>query len=299
VLISASSLLGWIDTLVQGVLLGGLYALFAMGLSLAFGVMRLVNIAHGDLIVLASYGGVALVLATGWGPPAAFALVVPLMAAFGYVLQRSLLNRTLGGDALPPLLVTFGLSIIIQNALLEIFSADARALRSGGFETASWALAGGIAVGWLPLTVLVVAVGVTLALELVFGRTRLGRAFRATSDDRVTAELMGIGHRHVYALATAVSFALVGIAGIFLAMRTTVAPSDGPGYLLYAFEAVIIGGMGSFRGTCGGGIILGVVQAIGSRLDPGWGILAGHLACLAVLLACPQGLFPRTRGARS
>lgn len=288
--------MAWVDTLVQGVLLGGLYALFAMGLSLAFGVMRLVNVAHGDLIVLASFAGVALVLATGWSPFAAFAVVVPVMGVLGYTLQRGLLERTLGAGILSPLLVTFGLSIITQNVLLQIFSADSRSLRAGGLETASFELIGGITVGWLPLTVFVVAGAVTLGLQLVFGRTRLGRAFRATSDDRITAELMGMSHRHVYALAMAVSLAIVGIAGVFLAMRTTVAPSDGPGYLLYAFEAVIIGGMGSFWGTWGGGVILGVVQAIGFRLDPGWGLLAGHLACLAVLLVRPEGLFPRTRG---
>src|SRR5262245_27638739 len=259
--------------------------------------MRLVNIAHGDLIVLASFAGVALGLSTGWSPYAAFAVVVPAMALGGYVLQRTVLNRTLGGDGLSPLLVTFGLSIVVQNALLELFSADPRSLRTEGFETASIRLPGGIAVGWLPLSVLAAALAVTVGLELAFGRTRLGRAFRATSDDRHTAELMGMSHRHVYALAMAASLGLVGVAGVFLAMRTTVAPSDGPGYLLYAFEAVIIGGMGSFWGTWAGGIILGVVQAVGFRFDPGWGILAGHLACLAVLLVRPQGLFPRTRGA--
>ena len=284
--ISASDLIGGLDTLIQGVLLGGLYALFAM---------RLVNIAHGDLIVLSAFVGVALVQGTGWSPFVAFAVVVPAMAALGYVLQRALLNRTLGGDILPPLLVTFGLSIVIQNLLLEIFSADSRSLRAAGFETASIHLGGGIAVGWLPLSVLLAAVAVTAGLELLFGRTRLGRAFRATSDDLITAQLMGIGHRHVYALAAAVAMALVAVAGIFLAFRTTVAPSDGPGYLLYAFEAVIIGGMGSFWGTFGGGVILGVAQAVGFRFDPGWGILVGHLACLAVLLTRPQGLFPRTR----
>jgi len=294
---SGSELVGAVDTVVQGVLLGGLYALFAMGLSLAFGVMRLVNIAHGDLIVLAAFGGVALALGTGWGPYAVFAVVVPAMAAAGYGLQRLVLNRALGGDALSPLLVTFGLSIIVQNGLLEIFSADPRSLGAAGFETASIRLAGGIAVGWLPLTVFASALAVALGLELAFGRTRLGRAFRATSDDPRTAELMGMNHRHVYALAMAASLGLVGIAGVFLAMRTTVSPSDGPGYLLYAFEAVIIGGMGSFWGTWAGGLILGVVQAVGFRADPGWGILAGHLACLAVLLVRPRGLFPRTRGA--
>ncbi len=292
---SASELYGWLDTLIQGALLGGLYALFALGLSLAFGVMRLVNVAHGDLIVLASFGAVALGVATGASPAVALALVPLGLTVLGYALQRGLLNRTLGGDALAPLLVTFGLSIIVQNALLEIFSADPRSLGAGGFETASVRLPGGIALGWLPLTVLGVAIALTFALDLAFGRTRLGRAFRATADDRVTAELMGMSHRHVYAMAMAASLGLVGVAGVFLAVRTTVAPSDGPGYLLYAFEAVIIGGMGSFWGTWAGGIILGVVQAIGSRLDPGWGVLAGHLACLAVLLVRPQGLFPRTR----
>jgi branched-chain amino acid transport system permease protein len=294
---SGSDLIGWVDTLVQGVLLGGLYALFALGLSLAFGVMRLVNIAHGDFIVLASFAGVAVTVATGWSPYASLAVVVPAMAALGYLLQRGLLNRTLGSDVLSPLLVTFGLSIIIQNGLLEIFSADPRSLGAAGLETASFRLAGGITVGWLPLLVLAAAVALTLGLDLAFGRTRLGRAFRATSDDRITAELMGMSHRHVYALALAVSLGIVAVAGVCLAMRTTVAPSDGPGYLLYAFEAVIIGGMGSFWGSWGGGIMLGVVQAVGFRIDPGWGILAGHLACLAVLLVRPQGLFPRTRGA--
>jgi len=294
--ISASDLSGWADTLVQGALLGGLYALFAMGLSLAFGVMRLVNIAHGDLIVLASFGGVATVLATGWSPYATLLVVVPSMAALGYLLQRGLLNRVLGTDALPPLLVMFGLSIVVQNLLLETFSADPRSLGTGALETASVRLPGGIRVGWLPLAILGVAVLVTAGLELLFGRTPLGRAFRATSDDRAVAELMGMSTAHVNAVATAVSLGVAAVAGIFLAMRTTVAPSDGPAYLLYAFEAVIIGGLGSFWGTWAGGVILGIVQAIGFRVDPGWGILAGHVACLAVLLARPRGLFPRTRG---
>jgi branched-chain amino acid transport system permease protein len=235
------------------------------------------------------------VLATGWSAYLAFAVVVPAMAIVGYLLQRGLLNRTLGQNALAPLLVTFGLSIIIQNGLLEAFSADSRSLRAEGLETASVQLGGGIAVGWLPVVVFATAVALTTGLELVFGFTRLGRALRATSDDPATAELMGIDHRHVYGIAAAVSFGIVAIAGILLAMRTTVAPSDGPGYLLYAFEAVIIGGMGSFWGTLAGGVILGVAQAVGSRLDPGWGILAGHLVCLAVLLIRPDGLFPRTR----
>lgn len=288
-------MLGWIDTLIQGVLLGGLYALFAMGLSLIFGVMRLVNIAHGDLIVLAAYLALVAADAAGLSPLAALVACVPAMFLLGYVLQRGLLNFTLGKDILPPLLVTFGLSIVIQNALLETFSADPRSLRLGGFETGSFRLGADIAVGYFPLLVLAVAIGMTVLLELAFGRTALGRAFRATSDDPEAVQLMGVNDRHVYALATGLALAIVAVAAVFYGIRTTFAPTDGPDRLLFAFEAVIIGGLGSFWGTLAGGIVLGVAQAIGFRIDPGWGVLTGHFAFLAVLLFKPSGLFPRTR----
>ncbi len=288
-------MIGWIDTVLQGLLLGGLYALFAVGLSLMFGVMRLVNIAHGDFIVLAAFLAIGIALGVPAGPALLLAMTLPVMIAAGYGLQRGVLNRTLGKDILPPLLVTFGLSIIIQNVLLEVFSADSRGLSAGGLETQSLRIAGDLAIGWLPLITLLVALSLTFALEWLFGHTTLGRAFRATSDDPEAAELQGIDHRHVYALATAIAFAVVTVAGVFLALRTTVSPSDGPGYLLYAFEAVIIGGLGSFWGTFAGALVLGVAQGIGFRLDPGWGILVGHLVFLAVLLVRPRGLFPRTR----
>ncbi len=285
----------WIDTVLQGVLVGGLYALFAMGLSLVFGVMRLVNIAHGDAIILGAFAGIALALGVDVNPFLFLIAVVPLMAGAGYLLQRGVLNRTLGKDILPPLLVTFGLSIIIQNVLLELFAADARSLKAGVLATQSIRLAADLAIGTLPLITFAVALACTFALEFLFSRTRLGRAFRATSDDPEAAELQGIDHRRIYALATALAFALVAIAGVFLALRTTVTPSDGPGYLLYAFEAVIIGGLGSFWGTFAGAVILGVAQGIGYRWDPGWGVLVGHFTFLAVLVVRPQGLFPKTR----
>lgn len=288
-------MIGWLDTIIQGVLLGGLYALFAMGLSLIFGVMRLVNIAHGDLIVLAAYLALVVVNATGLSAPAALIICVPAMFALGYALQRGLLNFTLGTDILPPLLVTFGLSIIIQNGLLQTFSADPRALRLGGFETESFHVGADIAVGYFPLLVLGVAVALTIGLELVFGRSPLGRAFRAASDDPEAVQLMGVNDRHVYALAMGSALAIVAVAAVFYGVRTTFGPTDGPDRLLFAFEAVIIGGLGSFWGTLAGGIVLGVAQAIGFRLDPGWGVLTGHFAFLAVLLFKPSGLFPRTR----
>ncbi len=285
----------WLDAIIQGILLGGLYALFATGLSLIFGVMRLVNIAHGDLIVLAAFLGLAMVNGTGVHPLLSLIVTVPVMAAIGYALQRGILNLTLGRDILPPLLVTFGLSIIIQNVLLEVFSADTQRLKAGALETASIAIGDQIAIGWFPLIVFLAALGVIAGLQLMLFRTRLGMAFRATSDDHRTAGLMGIDNRHVFALAMALALGVVALAGTFMAIRTNFSPAIGPARLLYAFEAVIIGGLGSLWGTLAGGVILGVAQAIGAKFHPGGQILAGHVAFLIVLVLRPNGLFPRTR----
>lgn len=287
----------WLNSIVQGVLTGGLYALFAAGLAVVFGVMRLVNIAHGDLIVLAAFVAMVAMEATGIDPFLAMAAVLPVMFVFGYALQRAVLNFTLGDDLLPPLLVTFGISIVIQNLLLETFSADSRRLAAGPVETASIVVAEGLEIGVLPLVVFAAAVLLIGGVQLVFAYTRLGRAFRATSDDGETVQLMGVDHRHVFALATASALVLVGVAGVFLGIRTNFDPSLGPSRLLFAFEAVIIGGLGSIWGTLAGGVILGVAQNVGARIDPGLQILAGHLAFLAVLVVRPNGLFPRTRDA--
>jgi branched-chain amino acid transport system permease protein len=285
----------WLNTIVQGVLLGGLYALFAMGLSLIFGVMRLTNIAHGDFIVLAAFGAFALASHTGIGPLGALAFLLPLAIVFGYALQRVVLNATLTRDPLPSLVVTFGLSIIIQNVLQEIFSADPRSIPAGKLTTASVHLIEGVTVGVLPVLIFGVAVLGAAVLQWLFVRTAIGSAFRATSDDRETAELMGLDARVVYAWASAIAFAVIAVAGLLQGIRTTVAPADGPGLLLYAFEAVVIGGLGSFWGTFAGGVLLGVTQAIGFRLDPGWGIWLGHVVFLVILLVRPAGLFPRMR----
>ena len=286
----------WINVILQGVLIGGLYAMFAAGLSLIFGVMRLVNIAHGDLIVLAAY--IALMVTQGFGvdPLTSLLLVVPVMAAIGYALQRGLLNRTLGDDLLPPLLVTFGLSIIIQNGLLEWFTADSRKLQAGAIEIQTYQVAQGVWVGVLPLIQFVVVVAVIAGLQMLFYKTALGRAFRATSDDQSVAQLMGLDTRHVFAMAMALSLAIVAIAGVFLAVRANFDPAIGPARLIFGFEAVIIGGLGSMWGTLAGGIILGVSQAIGAQIDPGWQLLAGHIVFLVILALRPQGLFPNVSG---
>jgi branched-chain amino acid transport system permease protein len=283
------------NIILQGVLVGGLYALFAAGLSLIFGVMRLVNIAHGDLIVLAAYVAMEVVRLTGLHPLLALVFVVPILAAFGYALQRGILNRTLGGDLLPPLLVTFGLSVILQNGLLATFTADSRKLDAGALETASVTL-GGISIGILPALMFATAVAVIAALQFMFYRTALGRAFRATSDDAEIAELMGLNRAHIYAQAMAICLGVVAIAGVFLAIRSNFDPFMGPGRLIFGFEAVIIGGLGNLWGTLAGGVILGVAQGIGAAIDPGWQVLAGHVAFLVILAVRPRGLFPRMDG---
>lgn len=282
----------WLDPIIQGILLGGLYALFAAGLSLIFGVMRLVNIAHGDLIVLSAYVALTTSLSLGLHPLAALLLVIPFMAAAGYVLQRLLLNRTMGGDILPPLLVTFGLSVIIQNALLMGYSADPQKLKAGAIETASVTL-GPVSAGVLPLIVFATAVAVIGGLQWMFYHTALGRAFRATSDRQDIVQLLGINRAHVFGLAMALALAVTALAGVFLGIRTSFDPAVGGSRLIFGFEAVIIGGLGNIWGTLAGGVILGVAQTLGAKIDPGYQVLAGHLVFLIILAIRPRGLFPR------
>ncbi|MBU2941112.1 branched-chain amino acid ABC transporter permease [Shimia thalassica] len=282
----------WLNAIVQGTLLGGLYALFAAGLSLIFGVMRLVNIAHGDMIILAAYLGLTVTTATGLHPLLALVLVVPTMGVIGYVLQRGLLNQTLGDDLLPPLLVTFGLSVIIQNGLLEVYSADPQKMDAGALETASVAV-GGLNLGVLPVLTFAAAVAAIWGLQWTFYHTALGRAFRAVSDNQDIAQLMGLNRRHIFGVAMALALGVTAIAGILLGIRTSFDPSIGGGRLIFGFEAVIIGGLGNLWGTLVGGVILGVAQTVGAKIDPGWQILSGHLAFLLILAIRPNGLFPR------
>ena len=282
----------WIDSLIQGILLGGLYALFAAGLSLVFGIMRLVNLAHGDLIVFSAYITLAFVSLLGLHPFVAAFVAAPVMFGIGWLLQRLVLNRVLGPDILPPLLVTFGLSIVLQNALLETWSADSRRLSVGALETASLSL-GPITVGVLPVMTFITAILVIVVLNQISFKTELGRAFRATSDDPVTAQLMGIRPNSIFATSMGLAMVIAVIAALYLGIRANFDPSIGPARLIYAFEAVIIGGLGSLWGTLLGGIIIGVAQTIGATINPEWQILAGHIAFLVVLSIKPRGLMPR------
>jgi branched-chain amino acid transport system permease protein len=285
----------WVNAIVQGILLGGLYALFACGLSLMFGVMRIVNLAHGDLAVLAAFLAYSVMSATPLGAFWAVVVVVPVFAAFGYGLQRGLFQRSLAISPLSTLLVTFGLSVVIQNVLLQIYSADTRALDIGSLVTAGLRVNANISLSYLALITFGLAVVVIAALQLFLSRSRTGRIMRAASDDREAATLVGADSRHVYAVATAIAFATVALAGLMFAMRSSFDPSMGPSRLIFAFEAVVIGGLGSLWGTLLGGMVLGLAQTLGAQLDPTLLLLSGHIIFLAVLAFRPQGLIPARR----
>jgi branched-chain amino acid transport system permease protein len=283
----------WVNAVVQGILLGGVYAILASGLALMFGVMRIINLAHGDLAVLGAY--LILVVLDHWSvsPFVALLPVLPVMLLIGYGLQVTILQRSLRGGVLVPLLTTFGLAIVIQNLLLQQFSPDVRSLggNAGSIATASWHVTNSISISAIGALILGVATVVLGGLQLFLSRTQMGRRMRATAQDPDAAELVGIDARAVYARATAIAVAIAGVAGLFIAIRSTFYPFAGPTQLIFAFEAVVIGGMGSLWGTLVGGIVLGVAQTIGAQIDPQYSVLAGHLVFLAVLASPRGGLF--------
>jgi branched-chain amino acid transport system permease protein len=284
---------GWVNQIVQGVLLGGLYATFAMGLSLSVGIMRFVNIAHGDLIVLVSFLILTLTTTLGLSPLLAVLVTLPITFVGGYLLQRLLLQRVLGKGVLPIILVTFGLSIIVQNGLLGTFGADTRKVAGGAIETATLVLGGGVNVGLLPLTIFLSAIAMVIVLDFVLYRTRLGARIRAVSDDVAAADLVGLPSARIYAVAMGIVGVTIAISAGFMSIWTNFDPTSGPSRLLVAFEAVVLGGLGSLWGTLLGGIIIGVAQAIGAQVDAAWQLLAGHLVFLAIFMLRPEGLFPK------
>jgi branched-chain amino acid transport system permease protein len=274
----------WVNQVVQGILLGGYYAVLACGLSLMFGVMRIINLAHGALAVLGAF--LVYELAKhGLSPWVALVIVLPVMGALGWALQRAILERSLRGGELTPLLATFGLLIVISNLLFEKFGADERSLFPyiGTLGYHSWTITKQITVAKLYVLIFVVAVGLLGVLQLFLRRTQLGRSLRATAEDPDTAELVGVNSRRVYALAAAIAVATAALAGAFLGMRSSFNAYSGSDQLIFAFEAVVIGGIGSLWGTLAGGIVLGVAQNIGAQLNPQWFLLAGHIVFLAVL----------------
>jgi branched-chain amino acid transport system permease protein len=280
----------WINAIVQGILLGGLFALFACGLSLLFGTMKVINLAHGDLAVVAAFIAVEFVPSTHLPALWSFLIVVPVFAVLGYVGQRTLIQASLRRGPFTTLLVTFGVSIIIQNGLLELFSADSHSLDIGSLASRSFRLSGQISVAYVSVAIFVLAVALLLGLQYFLSRTSMGRMIRAVADDREAAQIVGIDHRHVFGVAASIAFATVALAGLAFGMHSSFDASIGPSRLLFAFEAVVIGGLGSLWGTLVGGIILGVAQTVGGQIDPSYQVLAGHLVFLAVLAVRPQGI---------
>jgi branched-chain amino acid transport system permease protein len=283
----------WTNQILQGVLLGGLYALFALGLSLSVGVMRFVNIAHGDLIVLLSFLLMSLIQGLGIPTPVAIAIVIPIAFVGGYLLQRLLLQRVLGKDVLSIILVTFGLSIIVQNGLQGVYGADIHKIDGGPIEWATIPVGGEVNIGVLPLVIFVSAAVLIWALDMLLYRSRIGARIRAVSDSVETADLVGLPSARIYAIAMAIVGATMAISAAFMSIWTNFDPTSGPSRLLIAFEAVVLGGLGNLWGTLIGGIIIGVAQSIGAQFDAAWQTLAGHIVFLVIFMARPQGLFPK------
>jgi branched-chain amino acid transport system permease protein len=284
--------MNWINAIAQGLLLGGLYALFACGLSLLFGVVGIINLAHGDLAVLGGYVAVALLPSVHTNALWALLFVPPLFGAFGYVSQRTLLQRSLENGPLTTLLVTFGLSVVLQNALLEGFSADSHSLSIGKLATQSLQINSQLSISYLRLGILVVAVVVLVGVQLLLARTSVGRQIRAVADDHEAAAISGVNTRHITGIATGIAFVTVAIAGLANGMYSQFTPTSGSNLLLFAFEAVIIGGLGSLWGTLAGGCVLGLAGTIGAQIDSTMGTLIPHLVFLAVLAVRPSGFFP-------
>ena len=281
----------WINAIIRGILLGGQFALFATGLSLAFGVMRFVNLAHGDLAIVAAYATLSLGLTVHLNPLVLLILVLPAAFGVGYALQRVVFDRVVGVDPAFQIVATFGLSVVLQNLIYEKYTADVKGLNVGSMKTSGLKINDKISIGYLPLVTLGFAIVVLSALAVFMKRTRTGRAFRATSDDSDAARLMGIDVRKIWAVAMGLAVVTVALAGVLYASSTSIDPFGGPARLIYGFEAVIIGGLGSLWGTLVGGVILGVAQALGRQINPQWGELAGHFVFLGVLVFRPTGLF--------
>ena len=287
--------MSWVSAIIQGILIGGLYALFACGLSLLFGVMNVINLAHGDLAVVAAYIALGAVALTRIPAVWSFLIVVPVFAVLGYVIQRTLFQAALNRSVLTTLLVTFGLSVVIENGLQQFLSANSHSIGIGSLVSDSLHI-GSISIAYLDLAILIVAVIVLLGLQYFLSRTRSGRLIRAVADDREAAQIAGVNYRHVFGIAAAIAFATVALAGIAFGMFTQFDPTVGTDQLLlFAFEAVVIGGLGSLWGTLGGGILLGVAQQIGANISPADQILAGQLLFLLILVVRPQGITGRGR----
>jgi branched-chain amino acid transport system permease protein len=275
-----------VSAVIDGALLGGYYAMIACGLSFMFGVMRIINLAHGSLAIVAAFALWTIADRMGFDPFLALIVVLPVMGALGWLLQRAVLERSLRAGELVPILSTFGLAIVVENLLFEYFGADTRSLAPyvGSLSYDSFNIGGGTYVGELAILTFVVAILLLGGLQLFLTYTPLGCYIRATAEDPDTVELVGVNSRFVNAVAAAIALATIALAGLFLGLRTSFDPYAGSMQLIFAFEAAVIGGSGTLWGTLAGGIVLGIAQTFGAQLHPQGFLLAGHGIFLLVLV---------------
>ena len=282
-----------IQSLIQGVLLGGLYAAIGIGMSLIFGIVKLTNLAHGDFLVLGSYISLVVTSTLGISPFLSLIIVVPVMFCIGFVVQNTMLNKVLSKGAEPTLMITFGLSIVIQNLLLYFFTADARNLHSS-ITLKSITISDGIRIPVIYLISCVVGVVVILILGAYFKKTYQGKAIMAAADDLEVAQLMGVNIKNIYGLAMGISIATAAIAGVMVGMIYNFYPTSGSSYLVIAFAVVVIGGMGSTYGTLVAGLLFGLAQVLGAHFFGAQAqLLTGYIVLLVMLIFRPQGLFSK------
>jgi branched-chain amino acid transport system permease protein len=276
----------------MGILLGGLYALVALGLSLVFGVMKLINLAHGDLMLLSAYLAFMLITFGGVDPILSLIISMPVLFAIGFAIQKYLLNRAFKISMEAPLIITFGISIILQNLYQVIWTPQSR-----GLSTSYALLSFGIGDVRIPLVYLldfVVALIIMFVLHEFMRRTYMGQAINAASQDRGAAELMGINTNRVYAFAFAIAMVLAAVAGVFLGLTFPFTPQSGVSFLIIAFGVVVLGGLGSIAGTFIGGLVMGLAQTLGGYyIGAGAQMFVAYLIIFIVLGARPQGIFGR------
>lgn len=275
-----------LNAIIEGVLLGGYYAMIACGLSFMFGIMKIINLAHGSFAILAAFMLWSIAENLGYDPFTALIVVLPAMAVLGWLLQRGVLERSARSGELVPILSTFGLAILVENSLFEYFGADTRSLAPyvGSLSYDSFDIGGGLYVGELAILTFAVAVLLLIGMQLFLTYTPLGWAIRATAEDPDTVELVGVNSRFVNAVAAAIALVTIGLAGLFMGLRSSFDPYVGSMQLIFAFEAAVIGGTGSLWGTLAGGIVLGIAQTLGAHVHPQSFLLAGHGVFLVVLV---------------
>lgn len=286
-------MISYLEPVINGILLGGLYAVIGIGLSMIFGIMRQVNLAHGELMILASYSSLFTLQRLGVSPLVTLVTVLPACFIFGCLVQAALFNRVLGRGVEPFLMISFGLSIILQNILLLAFSPDARTLQTPlAFQ--SIPIGGWFYIPVIKLVDFGIGLLVLALLHLFMKKTYLGWAIRAAADNLTAVKLMGVNPKNIYILAMGIAAVTAAISGVLVGMTFTFYPHSGTQYLITAFAVVIIGGLGSLPGTFIGGMILGISQLVGSRLlGPGLQQLSGYLILLLVLTLRPQGIMGR------